>query len=166
VARPRDVPDLDCGEPFALAAARVVEGRGAEMLDHSRGIFDLGDIERVHDMRVAARRLGAAMEIFAPCFPRKPHKDALREVKAIADALGERRDRDVAIDALEAFASGVAPADRPGVRGLIDRLRAEQEQANEELRRSITEERLAELRRMLAELATEARATAVEAVGA
>jgi CHAD domain-containing protein len=164
VAPARQVGDLDCKDPFALAAARVVELRGAEVVEHSRHVLDLSDIEQLHQMRVATRRLRAAMEIFAPCFPRKRHKAALREVKEIAGALGERRDRDVAIEALEAFADAVAQADRPGVRVLIDRLRAEQEQANEALRQSVTEERLAELARMLAELATEARATVVEAV--
>jgi CHAD domain-containing protein len=164
VARARQVGDLDCQDPFALAAARVVELRGAEVVEHSRNLLDLSDIERLHDMRVATRRLRAAMEIFAPCFPRKRHKAALREVKEIAAALGERRDRDVAIEALEAFADAVAQADRPGVRVLIDRLRAEQQQANEALRQSVTEESLEELRRMLAELAAEARATVPEAV--
>jgi CHAD domain-containing protein len=164
VARARQVGDLDCQDPFALAAARVVELRGAEVVEHSSDLLDLSDIERLHDMRVATRRLRAAMEIFAPCFPRKRHKAALREVKEIAAALGERRDRDVAIEALEAFADSVAQADRPGVRVLIERLRAEQQRANEELRESLTEERLAELRRTLAELAAEARATVPEAV--
>jgi CHAD domain-containing protein len=162
VARAREVGDLDCQDPFALAAARVVELRGAEVLEHSPGVLDLDDIERVHDMRVATRRLRAAMEIFAPCFPRKRHGAALKEVKAIADALGERRDRDVAIEALEAFAGAVAPVDRAGVRVLADRLRAEQQRANEQLRPFVTAERLEELERGLAELATGARATVVE----
>ena len=49
-------------------------------------------------MRVATRRLRAAIEVFWPCFPPKQGKRILAEVKALADALGERRDRDVAID--------------------------------------------------------------------
>jgi CHAD domain-containing protein len=116
MARAREVPDLECDAPFALAAARTIEVRGAEVVEHSTRVLDLTDVERVHDMRVATRRLRAAMEIFSTCFPRKRHKRALREVKAIADALGERRDRDVAIAGLEAFAAEVGPADRVGVR--------------------------------------------------
>ena len=56
-------------------------------------------------MRVATRRLRAALEVFEPCFPRKRHRKALKRVKALADALGERRDRDVAIEFLERFAA-------------------------------------------------------------
>ena len=101
--------------------------RGAEVVEHSRDVLDIGDIERLHDMRVATRRLRAALEIFAPCFPRKQRlRAALKEVKAIADALGERRDRDVAIEALEAFAAQVGAADRVGVAALIETLRDEQ----------------------------------------
>jgi CHAD domain-containing protein len=112
MARAREVPALDCDEPFALAGARVVAVRGAEVIEHSRDVLDVDDIERVHDMRVATRRLRAAMEIFAPCFPRKRLRTALKEVKAIADALGERRDRDVAIADLESFMAQVGPDDR------------------------------------------------------
>ena len=64
-------------------------------------MLDTGDIERLHDMRVATRRLRAALEIFGPCFPHKRIEAALRDVKALADALEERRDRDVTIAALE-----------------------------------------------------------------
>ena len=61
----------------------------------ARACSTLAEIERVHDMRVATRRLRAALEVFEPCFPGKAHAAVLRQVKALADALGERRDRDV-----------------------------------------------------------------------
>jgi CHAD domain-containing protein len=159
MARGRKI-DLDCGEPFALAAADVIEARGVQVIEESHDVFDLSDIERVHDMRVATRRLRAAMEIFAPCFPRKRHKAAVRDVKVIADALGERRDRDVAIEALEAFADEVGPNDRAGVRTLIERLRREQQHANDELREVVTAKRLAALQASLDKLVAEARAVA------
>ena len=101
MAKARPIPDLRPGDAYGLAAAKIVAVRSQELVDHSRGVLDMGDIERVHDMRVASRRLRAALEVFAPCFPKKAHRAALRDVKALADALGERRDRDVAIDALE-----------------------------------------------------------------
>jgi CHAD domain-containing protein len=80
---------------FSEAAARTVAVRAEELWRHSENVLDVEDIERVHDMRVATRRLRAVLEIFAPCFPAKPHAKALKEVKALADALGERRDPDV-----------------------------------------------------------------------
>ena len=40
-------------------------------------VLDVSDIERVHDMRVATRRLRAALEVFRPCFPRAEFKATL-----------------------------------------------------------------------------------------
>ena len=77
MARARQISDLDCDAPFAEAAARVIRARADELFEHSRGVLDTGDIERVHDMRVATRRLRAAMEIFEACFPPKRWRKAL-----------------------------------------------------------------------------------------
>jgi len=108
-------------------------------------------------MRVATRRLRAAMEVFKPCFPGKLFKVALKEVKTIADVLGERRDRDVSIDALETFAAEIAAADRVGVATLIATLREEQRLANEALEPYLAPARLNALRKQLEELVAAAR---------
>lgn len=152
MARAREVPGFDCDEPFELAAARVIEVRAAEVFEHSRAILDLDDIEPVHDMRVATRRLRTALEIFEPCFPRKQFREALEQVKDLADALGERRDRDVAIESLEGFAAEARGADRERLAALIEELREEQQAANDELARLAKAKRLKKLRRRLDEL--------------
>jgi CHAD domain-containing protein len=151
VARARKV-ELDCEEPFAQAAARVIEVRATEVFEHSRGVLDLAEVERVHDMRVATRRLRAAMEVFEPCFPRKRYRKALKRVKALADALGERRDRDVAIEFLESFADELTEADRGALAALLESMREEQRAANEELAPFVGEKRLKKLRRRLGNL--------------
>ena len=163
MARARVVEGLECDQPFALAGAHVVALRGAEVIEHSRDVLDVDDIERVHDMRVATRRLRAAMEIFAPCFPRKQLRATLKEVKVIADALGERRDRDVAIEQLESFIERAGASDRAGVADLVETLRAEQAVANERLVPFVTADRLEALRTNLAELVEAAWAAAAEA---
>jgi CHAD domain-containing protein len=99
---------LDPGEPFARAAARIVRLRADEMVAEAAEVLDLDQVERVHDMRVATRRLRAVLEIFAPAFPKADHRAVLRDVKALADALGARRDPDVQIEALRELAT-VAP---------------------------------------------------------
>jgi len=117
----------------------------------------MGDVEPLHDMRVATRRLRAALEVFEPCFPTKRHRKALKRVKALADALGERRDRDVAIEFLGGFAGEAPEADRAAVEALIGRLREEQRQANEELAPYVAAKRLKKLRRRLRKLVKAAR---------
>jgi CHAD domain-containing protein len=155
VARAREV-ELDCEAPFAAAAARVVGARAEEVFAQADGILDLEDPERVHDMRVATRRLRAALEIFEPCFPRKRRRKALKRVKALADALGARRDADVEIELLEGVAAEVQGEDRVALESLLGKLRVEQRSANEELRSYVTGKRLKKLRRRLRKLARSA----------
>ena len=117
-------------EPYRVAAARIVSTRARELFEQAEGVLDISDIERVHDMRVASRRLRAVMEIFAPCFPPDLFKACLKDVKRIADALGERRDPDVHIDAMTAFASAVPEPQRPGVESLVASMREHQARGN------------------------------------
>jgi CHAD domain-containing protein len=156
VAKARPILGLSEDDPYAVAAARIVVVRSREVADHAAGVLDVSDIERVHDMRVATRRLRAALEVFEPCFPAKRFRAALREVKELADALGERRDRDVTIAALDEFAEAMGRADRAGIASLAERLRAEQAEANEALGPYVTEQRLAALSERLTELVADA----------
>lgn len=156
MARAREV-ELDCEAPFAVAAARVVGTRAKEVFEHAQGVLDLGDPERVHDMRVATRRLRAALEIFEPCFPAKRRRKALKRVKALADALGARRDVDVEIELLEGIGMDLEGPDREAVDRVLDEMRAEQREANEELEAFVTAKRLRKLRRRLKKLARSAR---------
>jgi CHAD domain-containing protein len=162
MAKARDIEGLHADMLFAEAAAATVAVRADELFEHSANVLDTTDIERVHDMRVATRRLRAALEIFEPCFPAPQHSEALGEVKAVADALGERRDADVTIAALERFAEGLAAPDRPGVASLVQKIRAEQEQANAELEPHVWPRRLTELDERLSELVMEAEAATPE----
>jgi CHAD domain-containing protein len=155
VARSREV-GLDCEAPFAEAAARVVGVRAGEVFEHSQGIFDLENPDGVHDMRVATRRLRAALEIFAPCFPAKRRRKGLKRVKALADALGARRDVDVEIELLKSLIGELDGEDRRAIERLLDSMRAEQREANEGLEAFVTEKRLKKLRRRLGKLARSA----------
>jgi CHAD domain-containing protein len=148
--------ELDCEGSFSQAAARVVKVRSKEVLAHSEGVLDLGKVERVHDMRVATRRLRAALEIFEPCFSRKRWRKALKKVKALADALGERRDADVEIAMLEGLLDEAVEADCGALLALIEELRVRQAEANEELAPYVAPKQLKKLRRRLKKLAKKA----------
>ena len=139
MAKARDIEALDCDTPYARAAAHIVAVRAQELFAHADGVLDVTDIERVHDMRVATRRLRAVLEIFAPCFPAGEHKAALRDVKRLADALGGRRDPDIQLAALERFEQATAKADAPGIEAFTRRLREEQAAANAALAAALAE---------------------------
>ena len=157
MASARDIPGIAPGASFREAAASAVEVRAEEVFSFRDRVLDTNDIEGVHDMRVATRRLRAVMEIFAVCFPPKQHKRALGEVKELADVLGERRDPDVMIDGLEGIAAKLAAADRTGIRHLEETLRDRQAGANDRLSRHLDAVDRDRLRERLLALAAEAR---------
>jgi CHAD domain-containing protein len=132
VAKPGDIV-VDPFEPYAAAAARIVRQRADELFQHADNVLDVEDIEVVHDMRVASRRLRAVLEIFAPCFPHADFKTVLRDVKSLADALGERRDPDVHIEDMEELEKHFQAVHRPGLEALVARLRQRQAAGNDAL---------------------------------
>jgi CHAD domain-containing protein len=58
------------------------------------------DIEHVHQLRVATRRAGAALRIFADSVPNKPHRAARKVLRRYRRAAGDARDWDVFIEYL------------------------------------------------------------------
>jgi CHAD domain-containing protein len=130
MAKARPVDGLHASLPFAQAAALTVRVRADELFAHAEGVLDTDDIDRVHDMRVATRRLRAVLEIYAACFPPDALKQVLKDVKALADGLGARRDPDVQLEDLQSFAAALEPADRAGIELFSDRLRVAQLDGN------------------------------------
>jgi CHAD domain-containing protein len=133
VAKALPIPGLTADTSFAAAAVATVRVRAEELLAHADGVLDVEQIERVHDMRVASRRLRAALEVYAPCFPKREYRRVLRDVKALADALGARRDPDVQLEGLQRFAAALPDADQRGVLRFMATARADQDRGNERL---------------------------------
>jgi len=61
------------------------------------GVIRSENIECVHRMRVASRRIRAALPLFRTCFPKRKFRKWLRAVKKVTRLLGEARDLDVQI---------------------------------------------------------------------
>src|SRR3982751_1596524 len=154
MAKARPIPQLSAGVSFREAAAAAVETRADELFEHAGGVLDTNDIDRVHDMRVATRRPRAEMEIFEPCFPKKELKRVLRDVKQLADTLGERRDPDVHIAELERIAAALTREDVRGIRSLEAELRAQQQAGNDALAAKLREIEETGLRERLEALVT------------
>jgi len=111
-------------------------------------------------MRVASRRLRAVLEIYAPCFPVDEFKPILREVKALADALGARRDPDVLLDQLAKLEGALPKANLPGVEAFAAPVHDEQARGNEILAAALEHAERIDLRGRLALLASRAVAPA------
>jgi CHAD domain-containing protein len=156
MAKARDIEGLHASMPFAEAAAATVAVRAEELFEQSENVLDITDIERVHDMRVASRRLRAVLEIYAPCFPKDQFKPLLREVKDLADALGERRDPDVLLDRLATLEAALPKANTPGIEAFAGPVREEQLRGNDTLAAALEHAERTNLKGRLALLAASA----------
>src|SRR3954451_24394259 len=150
MAKARDIEGLHADMPCAAAAAATVAVRAEELFDHAEGVLDTSDIERVHDMRVASRRLRAVLEIYAPCFPKDQFKPLLKEVKALADALGARRDPDVLLAQLAKLEAALPKTNAPGIEAFAAPIRAEQATGTQTLARVLNHAKRTNLRNRLA----------------
>ncbi|NMB79532.1 MAG: CHAD domain-containing protein [Methanomicrobiales archaeon] len=74
------------------------------------GVRRAEDIEYIHRMRVASRRLRAALPLFENCFSQKQYGRWMAEIAGITRALGEARDTDVQIAFLVKFEKKQAAA--------------------------------------------------------
>jgi CHAD domain-containing protein len=145
VARAREVHGLQAGDAFAVAARRIVSVRAHELFDHAQDALDTEDIDGVHATRVATRRLRAVLEIFAGAFPPHAVRPVLADVKALADALGARRDPDVQIERFSAMRAELGPAEQAGIELLLAQLRDEQQAANRGLAAALEQARTSDL---------------------
>lgn len=64
-------------------------------------VIETDDVEAVHDMRVATRRLRSAIGDLTPFLKKKARRIVNSELRKIAQTLGPVRDRDVEVAALE-----------------------------------------------------------------
>lgn len=78
-------------------AAEYVLASLEKFLAESGGVRAEDDIEPLHRMRVASRRLRAGLRTFRVCIPGKNYRKIYSETQAITRALGEARDADVQI---------------------------------------------------------------------
>ncbi len=126
-------------EPFAEAGRRVVAVRAEEVFEYEAGVLDTDDVERVHDMRVATRRLRVVLEVFAPCFDPARLDDVLVDVRRLAAALGERRDPDVHLEAMHGLQAAVPSEQQAGLALLVRRLEDRQGAGNVVLAETLRE---------------------------
>ena len=121
-------------QPFAELGRDILPGYAKKFLKWPGDIRKQEDIEAVHKMRVASRRLRAALDAFESCIDPKAFQKINRRVKKLADSLGVVRDTDVMIAGLRAYQHSVAGEEQEaGVQWLIDRLDSYHQQEKQAL---------------------------------
>jgi exopolyphosphatase/pppGpp-phosphohydrolase len=121
------------GEPFAQSGRRLLQERTQTMLEWPEEVLKHEDVEAVHKMRVAIRRLRATLDAYQSICDPKSFKKIYRQVTQIADVLGAARDTDVMLINLHAQLEQVKSEDKAGVEWIIERLQTFREQKQLEL---------------------------------
>jgi len=101
------------------------------MLAWSEEVMKHEDSEAVHKMRVASRRLRAALDAYQSCCDPRHFTRVYGRVKQVANALGHARDADVMLHYLYEQLEGLNEDEEAGVRWLAEHLqgyRQEQQQ--------------------------------------
>jgi triphosphatase len=136
-----EVPDLGPTEfppnPSVGAVAFAVLRRHlGSMLAHEAGTRLGEDTEQLHDMRVATRRLRAALALFAGVLP--GHARRMRgELGWLADVLGTVRDLDVQLERLDSWRVELRGEDPAALTDLARLLGRERDVAREDLLRCL-----------------------------
>jgi len=151
MAKAKEITGIDCAADALEWAGKVLRVRFDEVIELRDPALDFSDIEGVHAMRVATRRLRSALGDFLPLVKKRPLRRVRKNLKKIADALGAVRDQDVAILALEHLQSA-AEIDqinlkiKEGIEKLLGERRRLREKAQTNLIQTLDAGGLAKLR--------------------
>jgi CHAD domain-containing protein len=146
MAKAKEIVGVDCSAPAIKALALVLEPRLEEMCLLRTRALEFSDIEGVHDMRVASRRVRSALRDFTPLLRKTKLSTSVRQLKEIANRLGAVRDQDVAIVALEKLQTKATAEISSGLQRIIDAHNVKREAARKELREAISAKAISELK--------------------
>ncbi|MBN1963278.1 MAG: CHAD domain-containing protein [Anaerolineae bacterium] len=96
----RKKPGVEPGDPMAEAGRKILHFHFERMLLHEPGSRLGEDIEALHDMRVATRRMRSALDVFGSFYQDKALRAIRRGLRDAGRALGSVRDMDVFIEKL------------------------------------------------------------------
>lgn len=98
---------------YCLFGSEVLRTYAENLAAEADGVRAAADIEHIHRMRVASRRLRAALPLFAECFGKGTYRRWRREIREVTRALGAARDADVQIEFLRSYLATVPAEGEP-----------------------------------------------------
>lgn len=105
VVKAKQVRGIRCEAPAAINARQVIRTRLDEMLSFAPWVDDPANVEEIHNLRIAAKRLRYSLELFRFALP-SAAGGMIDEVKEIQEHVGNLHDADVMIErVLEVIAS-------------------------------------------------------------
>jgi CHAD domain-containing protein len=145
-------PDLSADDTMAEAARKILTFHFQRMLYHEPGTRAGDDIEELHDMRVATRRMRAAFQVFEDYLDKKRLKPMRKGVKRTCRRLGGVRDLDVFWEKAQHYLDTLPPERRDDLMPLREAWEAEHEPAREKLLAYLDGDRYLKFKERSAEL--------------
>ena len=145
MAKAKRVKGINCNSVASIGIKLVLVTRFEELYGFQETALDWSDPEGVHSMRVASRRLRSALRDFLPYLRKRGLTSVQKRLKKLADALGEVRDHDVAIMALEELEKKAPDNVSPTLKQFIDTRKERREQAREDLKSVLDKTQLDQL---------------------
>jgi CHAD domain-containing protein len=128
-----DRAGLSLDDPMAEAARKTLKFHFEQMLKHEAGTRDGSDIEELHDMRVATRRMRAALEVFDRYLDRAALKPYAKALRRTGRALGAVRDLDVFHEKAQAYLDRLPVERRAELNDLLEAWQREHDRARANL---------------------------------
>jgi CHAD domain-containing protein len=88
---------VDGSTPLWIAARGLLYERGDDLFRNMEMALKTSDVEDIHDLRVASRRLREGLALFAPCYPAADINRLVRKTRQITRLLGDIRNADEAL---------------------------------------------------------------------
>lgn len=120
---------LNPNDTLTEAGRKVMHQQFVSVLQFEEGTRLGEDIEALHDMRVATRRLRAAFEVFEQAFEGKALKKHLRGLRTTGRALGQVRDLDVFLEKAQKYLDTLPQEESHGIDALLGEWQAQREEA-------------------------------------
>jgi CHAD domain-containing protein len=119
-----------------LFGARYMLTQVEALLNEIQGALVGDDIEHVHQMRVASRRMRNALNLFRDCLSDKKAKTWGDEIRKITKSLGKARDLDIQIELIDrCYAASLEDRYKPGYNRLLLRLQQQRAKTQEKVNR-------------------------------
>ncbi len=146
-----DVPSLVEGpeltiardDRFVDATYKVLRRQFGRVLWNEPGTRLGWDPEKLHDMRVATRRMRAALRVFRGALSARRHDALKRDLKWVGGALGGVRDLDVYLKHLDEETAEHGLAESPAMARYVEAMKAERERARRAMLRVLDTQRYA-----------------------
>ena len=121
------------GEPIAEAARRQLRRFFDKLLAREDAVRDDEDVEDVHQMRVATRRIRASLQVVEGVYDDKLIRRYRRGLRKVASSLGAVRDGDVFLAHVLNYRDALPAEERARLEPLVAAVTAERVQARERL---------------------------------